>query len=125
MMNSARLDQMVTTLRERLGGGLLATDVWDRETKTSLASHQHQPAAVEMMNGLVLEIDSTLAGSGFPRMNEYFLLELETDKAVLIIRHGDDLLQGLLLDTRVANMGLVLSIGLRTALQGVQAARSA
>lgn len=124
MINTARLDQMVSELRDRLGGGLLATDVWERDTKRSLANHNGQPAGVEMMNRLTDEIDATLRGSNFPPMSRYFLLELDGEKAVLIIRHGDDLLQGLLLDTRYTNMGIVLSLGLRTAENGVIAARN-
>lgn len=123
MINTDQLDAMISELRTRLGAGLLATDVWERETKRSLAGYESQPAAVELMDGLVKGVEQSLLGSGFPTIKNYVVMELETDKAVIVIKHGSDLFQGMLLDTRYANMGVVLSLGLRTAIQGVQKAR--
>lgn len=123
MINTEKLDAMISGLRTRLGAGLLATDVWERGSQISLANYNGQPAGVDMMNGLMRSVEDALTGSGFPTINQYVVMEMETDKAVLIVKHGSDLLQGLLLDTRYANMGVVLSVGRRTCLQGVQQAR--
>ena len=80
--------------------GLLATDIWIAETGVSIAAINGQPVATKLFNTLTTDLSDALATSGFPVINRYYLLELEGDLASLVIRHGDDLRQGVLFDTR-------------------------
>lgn len=119
----AKLEQLVVDLRTLVKEGLLATDIWDRATGLSLAGYNAQPAAVALFNQLTEEIGSTLGGAGFPNLGRYYLLELEGDNAVVILQHGADLLQGMLLNAKKVNMGILFSIAIPKSLEGVAKAR--
>lgn len=119
----SKLDQLVEDLRSLLKDGLAATDIWDRATGLSLAGFNAQPAAVALFNQLTGEISDTLNGAGFPQLNRYYLLDLDADNTVVIIRHGDDLLQGTLMNTKKVNMGILFSIAIPKAIDAVAKAR--
>ena len=118
-----KLEQAVADLRTLLRDGLLATDIWDRATGLSLAGINPQPAATALFNMLTNDITSTLGNSGFPPLNRYYLLDLGDSNSVVIIQHGPDLLQGVLLDSSKANMGILFSVALPKAIEAVQKAR--
>lgn len=105
--------------------GLLATDIWIAETGESIAAYNRQPGASMLFNRLTNDLIDALATAGIPTINRYFLLDLEGDGASLVIRHGDDLRQGVGLDTRYTNIGTMLALGLPMALRGVEEARAA
>lgn len=119
----SKLEQLVTDLRGLLKEGLVATDIWDRATGLSLAGYNAQPAAVALFNQLTEEIGSTLSGAGFPKLNRYYLLDLDGDNAVVIIRHGEDLLQGMLLNSKKVNMGILFSIAIPKSIEGTAKSR--
>ncbi|HNT38448.1 MAG TPA: hypothetical protein PKO45_04935 [Rubrivivax sp.] len=125
MLNAdvTKLEQLVQDLRALLKEGLVATDIWDRSTGLSLAGYNAQPAAVALFNQLTEEIGSTLGGSGFPTLGRYYLLELEGDNSVVILQHGADLLQGMLLNTKKTNMGILFSLAIPKSLEGVAKSR--
>jgi hypothetical protein len=120
----ARLEKLVRDMQESLPG-LMATDIWIAETAESLAAYNGQPVAVALFNTVQRNLTEALATSGFPGFGRFFLLDLEGDLASLLIRHGDDLLQGVLLDTRFTNIGTMLALGLPMAQRGVEEARAA
>ncbi|MBS0313686.1 MAG: hypothetical protein LC098_11770 [Burkholderiales bacterium] len=121
----AKLEKSVADLQALLRDGLLATDIWDPATGLSLAGINPQPAATALFNVLTTDIGTTLVNSGFPPLNRYYLLDLGNNNAVVILKHGEDLLQGILLDSRKANMGILFSVALPKALDAVQKARVA
>lgn len=120
----ARLEKLIGQMRDSLQG-LLATDIWVAETGQSIASFNGQPVASKLFNTLTDDLNEALSTSGFPVINRYYLLELEGNATSLVIRHGDDLRQGVLIDTRFTNVGTMLALGLPMALRGVEEARTA
>ncbi|WP_024539006.1 hypothetical protein [Comamonas badia] len=119
-----KLEQLIEDLRSLLKDGLAATDIWDRSTGLSLAGYNAQPAAVALFNQLTGDLVDTLSGAGFPKLNRYYLLDLDADNAVVIMRHGDDLLQGALLNSKKVNMGILFSIAIPKAIDAVAKART-
>ncbi len=117
------LEQGVKNFVSKLQGGVIATDIWVRETGTSLAGLNQQPAAVEMFNHMTSNLDGTLAGSGFPPLHRYYMLDLENGHIVLIIRHGNDLLQGVLLQADKVNLGMLFAVALPGIQKDVELAR--
>lgn len=117
------LEKIVEDQRALLKDGLAATDIWDRATGLSLAGYNAQPAAVALFNQLTSEISDTLSGSGFPKLGRYYMLDLDADNAVIILQHGVDLLQGVLLNSKKVNMGILFSIAIPRAIEGVAKAR--
>ncbi|MDR2837740.1 MAG: hypothetical protein LBV49_04100 [Azonexus sp.] len=119
----SKLEQTIEGLQAVLKDGLIATDIWDHVTGLSLAGYNPNPAAVALFNQLTMEISDTLGGSGFPKLNRYYILDLDGDNMVVIIRHGEDLLQGMLLTSKKINMGVLFSIAIPKMLQSVAGAR--
>jgi hypothetical protein len=119
----AKLEKVVEDLRALLKDGLLATDISDRASGLSLAGHNSQPAAVALFGRVTEELVEALSGSGFPGLGRFYMLDLEGDHTVVLIRHGDDLLQGILMASKKVNMGILFSIAIPRALDGVAKAR--
>ncbi len=120
----AALDEIVADAKKILKEGLVATDIWDRETGLSLAGHNPQPGAVALFNQLTGEMSETLSGSGFPGLNRYYLLDLEGDNTVVVQKHGDDLMSGMLLDATKVNLGILVSVVIPKVSAGIAAARN-
>jgi hypothetical protein len=124
-MNFEALNGAVDELKTLFKDGLLSTDIWERELGLSFAGYNQQPAAVALFTETTRNLLSTLKDSGFPGLNRYYMLELEGDHIVMLIRHDDDILQGILLNSKKVNLGLLLSVALPRMLSSVKAARTA
>lgn len=117
------LQESWTEQQKFLKDGLIAGDIWDRSTGLSISGMNSMPEAVAMFNRLTEELKDTLSGSGFPDLNRYFILNLEEDKLFVIICHADDLLQGMLLNPKKVNMGILFTVAVPKALAKVESAR--
>lgn len=101
--------KLVDEAKSKLGRALLATDIWVKGERISLAGHNPQPGATRFFDELNDYIETSLKNSKFPKLSRYFLLELEEDNTVVIVNHGN-VLQGMLINLRMANMGSVVSL---------------
>ncbi|ACB34661.1 conserved hypothetical protein [Leptothrix cholodnii SP-6] len=122
-LDIAQLDAAVNDLKGLLKDGLLATDIWDRETGLSLAGHNAQPAAVALFTQVTNDLVAVLSNAGFPSLRRYLLLDLDGNSTVMVIRHGEDVLQGMLLNNQRANLGLLIAVALPRMLESVAKAR--
>lgn len=118
----AVLQELVDELQTTLKDGLVATDIWDRQTGLSLVGVNQQPAACALFTTLTNELADTLSGSGFPGLSNYYLLELEGDHLVVILRYGQELLHGIILKADKVNLGILFGIALPKALSKGNAA---
>jgi hypothetical protein len=118
MMDTKILEAAVQDLRNILRDGLLATDIWDRSTGLSLAGHNQQPVAVALFTRITDELDSSLRDSSFPPIARYYLLDMEGNHTVTVINHGP-LLQGMLVDNKRANLGILISVAIPRMLETV------
>jgi len=100
---------LVDTLKETLGKAVVATDVWEKGSRRSLAGHNPQETATKMFDDLFNYMEKSLHESQFPSLNRYFLIELEKDNAVIVVNFGT-IIQGALINLSIANMGKVVSI---------------
>lgn len=117
------LERALEKARVSLRGGVLATSIWERKAETALASYKSNPVAVTMFNALTDSISAALSNSQFPRLNRYYLLDLDEQHMVIVIRHDVDLLQGMLVDSSKINIGLLLAVVIPSLLEDVKAAR--
>ena len=122
-INIDQLDAAVQELKGVLKEGLLAADIWDRATGLPLASYNPQPAAVALFTEMTNTLANTLSDSGFPGLKRYYFLELDGDHIVMVIRHGNDLLQGILMNSQKVNLGLLFSVALPKMLSSVEKSR--
>lgn len=124
MIDTKLLDLAVQDLRNVLRDGLVATDIWDRVDGLSLAGFNQQPVAVALFTRITTELESSLADSNFPPLARYYLLDMEGNHTVAVINHGS-LLQGLLVDNKRANLGILISVAIPRMLEAVARAQSA
>ena len=122
-MDTKILEDAVQDLRNILRDGLLATDIWDRATGLSLAGHNQQPVACALFTRITDELETSLRDSNFPALSRYYLLDMEGNHTVAVINHGT-LLQGLLMDNRRANLGILISVALPRMIDAVARAKA-
>jgi hypothetical protein len=121
-MDPKVLDTAVQDLRNILRDGLIATDLWDRATGLSLAGFNQQPVAVALFTRITAELESSLTDSNFPSLGRYYMIEMENNHASFVINHGP-LLQGLLVDSRRANLGILIAVAIPRMLEAVARAK--
>lgn len=119
-----KLNACIDSMKSLLKDGLVAADIWCIQDGLSLAGYNSQPAAVGLFTQLTGELVSILRDSGFPPLNRYYLLDMANDHTVMLIRHGDEILQGLMLNNKKVNLGVLLSVALPRALDLVGQAQT-
>ncbi|MES1176176.1 MAG: hypothetical protein ABUL62_17775 [Myxococcales bacterium] len=122
MFDTKVLDLAVQDLRNVLRDGLIATDIWERTAGLSLAGFNQQPVAVALFTRMTTDIESSLSDSNFPPLSRYFLMDMEGNHTAAVINHGP-LLQGLLVDNKRANLGILISVAIPRMLESVARAR--
>ena len=116
----AHIEEMKAIRKE----GLLGLSLWSTETGLSMAGYNTPDEATALFNQLSGEIHGTLSGAGFPGLRRYYMLALEDNRSVVVLKHGADLLECLVLDSTKTNLGILLSVAVPKALAAVAAARS-
>ena len=108
-MNVQKLRNAMDLLIEDLGGGLLASDLFNKNDGQSVVAVNSQPAACALFSQATAYLVKSLADSGFPSLGRYWLVDLVDHKAVIILPLGD-YIWGLLVDTQKVPVGLVLNV---------------
>ena len=111
IINVDKANAAVNKLRESLGAGLVATDVWNIEDGMSIAGFNSQPVATALFNRITDLISETLSESGFPALNKYYMLDLDGDKLVVVLPLGS-YRAGMLVDKKKAQLGVIVSVAL-------------
>jgi hypothetical protein len=119
-----KLNAAIEEVKSTLKDGLLATEIWDREAGLSFANYNPQPIAVALFTEVTKLLKNALSDSGFPGLRRYYLLDMENDHIVMVILHGNDILQGFLLNAKKVNLGLLLAVVLPKATEAVEKARA-
>ncbi len=122
MYDTKVLDLAIQDLRNILRDGLIASDVWDRTAGLSLAGFNQQPVAVALFTRITTELESSLADSNFPPLARYYILDMEGNHTVAMVNHGP-LLQGILVDNKRANLGILISVAIPRMLEAVARAK--
>lgn len=122
MIDTKILEAAVQDLRNILRDGLVATDIWEREAGLSLAGFNQQPVAVALFTRITTELETSLADSNFPPLSRFYLLDMEGNHTVAVLNHGP-LLQGMLVDNKRANLGILISVAIPRMIETVGRAR--
>ena len=123
MIDTKVLDLAVQDLRNVLRDGLIATDIWERTAGLSLAGYNQQPVAVALFTRITTELESSLTDSNFPPLARYYLLDMEGNHTVAVVNHGA-LLQGILVDNKRANLGILISVAIPRMVEAVARAQA-
>jgi hypothetical protein len=124
MIDTKQLEVAVQDLRSVLRDGLVATDIWDRFDGLSLAGFNQQPVAVALFTRITNELTVALKDSEFPALGRFYLLDMEGNHTVAVLNHGA-LLQGMLVDNKRANLGILISVAIPRMIESVAKARRA
>ena len=108
-MNIQKLNQAIEIVKQDLGNSLLATDIFTTTDGTSIAGFNSQPKAYALFNELTNNLVKSLGNSGFPGLNEYYLLHLKDGHLVLVL-YLLDYQWGFLVDSNKVKLGLLLNI---------------
>lgn len=122
IVDSKAIELAVQDLRNVLRDGLVATDIWDRASGLSIAGFNQQPVAVALFTRMTSELESSLSDSQFPALSRYFLIDMEGNHTAVVVNHGT-LLQGMLVDNKRANLGLLISVAIPRMLDAVTKAK--
>jgi len=113
------VDEMIA----ELGTGFGATAIWDRGTERVFVEIEAPPGAPKLFNNLTREIATSLDTAGFPDINRYFLIDLKDGIMIVIIKHREDVLQGILVSAESVNLGSLFGFVIPAQLEAVEAAR--
>lgn len=108
-MNIKKLNNSVDMLKEYLGDSLLACDIWITGTGQSIAGYNSQPKAAALFEQLTDFMKKALANSGFPALENYYLLDLNADSMAIILIF-DKYQWGMLIGKQKAQLGLILNV---------------
>jgi hypothetical protein len=108
-MNVQKLNEAIEMVKRDLGASLLATDIFTKEDGTSIAGYNTQPKACALFNELTGNLQKSLNVSGFPALNDYYLLNLVEGNMVVVLNLVE-FQWGFLVDSNKVKLGLLLNI---------------
>ena len=108
-MNVEKLNESIAVLKRDLGEALLATDIFTMSGGVSLVGINTQPKACALFNKVSLYLIESLKGSGFPELNDYYLINLKDGKMVLAL-YLLDYQWGFLLDSNKVQLGILHNV---------------
>ncbi|MCP4214627.1 MAG: response regulator, partial [bacterium] len=75
-MNIRLLNDAIDELKEDLGDGLLATDIFSNSDGQTIAGYKSQAKACALFNSITDNMNRALGGAGFPILGKYYILDL-------------------------------------------------
>jgi hypothetical protein len=79
-------------------------------------------SAVALFTRMTADLEGSMADSNFPPLGRYYLIDLEGNHTAAVLNHGA-LLQGLLVDNKRANLGILISVAIPRMIEAVAKAR--
>lgn len=125
-MNLKDVNYALAQMEDGLMGGLAAIDVFAKSSGMSISGLRSSPKACALFNILLDRISETIKKSGLP-VPEYVhqtLLRLGEDGEIMIVvvDLSDKYRMGMALDTKKAQLGILVSVVLPEAIQRLRAA---
>jgi hypothetical protein len=120
-MNTKKLNDAIEVLKTDLGPALISCDIYPTGVGTPLVGYNSNPKAAALFDQVTSYIVKALDGSGFPVLNDYYLLELKNDNLVVVLLVGD-YQWDMLIDEKKVNLGLLLNIALPNAKKALEEA---
>ncbi|HIP48475.1 MAG TPA: hypothetical protein EYG92_05865 [Lutibacter sp.] len=113
-MDVKKLKTSIEVLKNDLDGALLACDIWITGTSQSIAGFNTNPVAVALFERTTEFMDKALKDSGFPTLENYYILNLANNATVLVL-HFEGYQWGMLVDSSKVQLGLLLNIAIPNA----------
>ncbi len=121
IMDVKKFGKIIETLKEDLGDGLLADDIYSTKDGQSFAGFNSNPQACALFNEITKYLVKSLKGSNFPGMGNYYMILLENNYAVVVIPKGD-FQHGMLVDLSKTTMGILTNVAIPKIIAGLDEA---
>ncbi len=120
-MNVEAFERNIEATRTALRDSVMSISIWSSDTGLILADWQGNSTAVALFTQLFEHLDELLQETvgDATQAGDYLYIELEEDKSLVIINHGNALMQGWLLDTTKVKPGVVLGMALPSAVKNL------
>ncbi len=122
-MDIKKLKSCIEELKEDLGNGLLATDIYAMADGQSIAGYNSNPKACALFGRVTTGLVNTLKTSGLPELNSYYILDLTEGRLVLIVPM-DRFQWTITVDKENTPLGLLLHVVLPKVLDSFEEALS-
>jgi CheY-like chemotaxis protein len=122
-MKLEKLNEAIEVLKDDLGNGLLATDIFSSKDGQPIAGWNSQPAASALFSQITKMMNKALKDAGFPSLNQYYLLNLEGNKVVLVM-YMNEFQWGVLMDSEKVPLGMLINVAMPKALKTFREAMS-
>jgi CheY-like chemotaxis protein len=120
-MNIQKLNKAVETLKESLGVGLLATDIYGAEDGQTLVGFNSKPEACAVFTQITDYLNKALVDTKLPEIGRYYLLDLVDQKMILVIPMGD-FIWSMLIDGNKTKLGMLLNLVIPKAIEAFEEA---
>ncbi|PID77057.1 MAG: hypothetical protein CSB24_03510 [Deltaproteobacteria bacterium] len=111
----------IDATRDTLGEGVLSINIWNIETGLILAEWQGNETAVALLTEMLDSLRELLKGTVgvTSAAGDHLSMSLKDNKALVIINHGNSMMQGWLLDSSKVKPGVVLGMALPNAIKNL------
>ncbi len=116
-----KVNQLLENLKDDMGAGLLATDIFVAADGQAVAGINSKPKASALFNQMTDYLVKALAGSGMPKLGNYYMIDLQGNAMVVILPLGK-YRQGLLVNKEKSKLGLLLNVILPEYLENIREA---
>ena len=106
-MENNNLQETLNKFKEKLQDGLIACDVFSSLDGTVMAGINSNMQACALFTEITMYIINALGAAGFPALKDYYTINLEDDKVILVSRLNEDYLFGCFLDIKKVKLDLV------------------
>lgn len=107
-MDLKQINKVIHNVERELGNALISTDVWNIADAESLAGYNSQPVACALFNQITGYINEALETGKYPKLDKYYILDLQDDKMVMVIPFAEFIWE-MLIDTKKARLGILLN----------------
>ncbi|NPB04223.1 MAG: hypothetical protein GXO39_07415 [Thermotogae bacterium] len=109
-LNVAKLQEVFENFKTMMEGGLIAADIFDKRNLVPLIGYNSNPVACALFGKIYHFINEAARDAGFPPMNRYYLIDMQDNKAVVVVDLHEDYLLGMLVDFDRIQIGIVLNV---------------
>lgn len=122
-MNVQKLKESMEVLRENMGPGLIASDIYGAKDGQAILAmdNKPQPVADALFSKIISMLDSALKDAKFPSLGKWVVIDMEGDKAGIVLPLGD-YQWGMLVDYNKSQLGLALNVAIPKAIQAFKEA---
>ena len=108
-MDMTKLYDALDKLKEFSNNGALSCDIYATHDGQSIMGFNSNPVASAMFNNVTKRLLSALKEGKLPPLGRFYIVELEDEKAFVVLTMGE-YQWSILLDTQLCSLGLLINI---------------